>query len=569
MNPQLRKYLIDRKFLISDSELEEVEKKFEAEPADRETSFYYNEFRIVNAGRHHKKRPQILTAGIFNPNIPNVHTDPLIRFGDVVFLAAAFEPFPYKSVINCHHATHFFHILEQLPEGFFPDFYWDNQVEKDHFIPKGIEMAPFPTVASVCHLYYHLTIENICSLFDLVLPLSKLHCQQLEKKFPGKILEIPFGLNWASFDFCILPNFEKTIDVAVTFGPRMDPANKDRRKNVIQMVKEFQNKYNHRFTFVYAHDLPVSEYTELLQKSLIVINVAGVHGPYNYRTIEALCSGSLIFECNWSDGFYTNSFSELFQDGVHGVSFTFDNFEDKLLYYLTHKEEALQIAKQGLEFLKANYSYGQLFERLYQQVKKISVPKPRNFPKGLGYFYGDMIYYYQASETLQKMLSMGSIQISEEEVPWIQANNQMVLLTLPKETIGSLFTISLLTDLLNEKQSGDPFVIVNALYQKALKTAPLDQRWLIEWNYFLQCVKLEKAAPEQTQAIKNLLSQEVDPIADRLIFKYSIDEEDNSNYYDLYFEMNLNILKKIDQPKERANLFRLYALDYLTLLESK
>ncbi len=562
---QLLDFLKQTGFVVSDSQLEEVEKQLLSLPKTRENALIYNEFRIANAGRHQNRRPQILTSGLFNPNIPNLHTSPLMYYGDVVLLACSYEPFNYKSVINCYNLTLFFEILQQLPEGFHPDFYWDNQVEKDHYVPKGIEMAPFPTFASVCHSYYHLSIEHICPLFDRILPLSPIQGAQLKKKFPGKILDLPFGLNWASFDLMISPYYDKTIDVCVLFGPREDPTNKERRKRVIEMAKAFEKKYAGRFSFVFAYDLPLNDYADLLLKSLITINIAGAHGPYNYRTVEALCTGSLIFEANWSDGFFKNNFQALFQEGVHGVSFTFETFEEKLLYYLTHREEAQQIAKQGLAFLKEHYSYEKLFSQIYQEAKKIDVTQRPTLPPGLGYFHADMIYYYQANRLLDINLSYGVLQAYHEPLAWVRALNEMIYLDLPKESLGSLYALSLQTDRLANLKTGDLFILLQELYQQALK-APLKQRWLVEWTFFLICFKRNKSTPKQLEHLKEHLLQDIEPFPDHAIFKYSIDEEENSRYYNLYFDLNLKILKVMDQPKERAALFRQYALDYLELI---
>ena len=326
----------------SASEAEKVDREFQKLlpliPKKYTPFFHYNEFRIANALILPKTRPRILMGGSFFSNFPNVHGYPLSEVADVVCLSCSNKPFPYKSTIHCTADLHFFDILQKLPSGFYPDFYWDNQVEQWHYIPAGIDMAPFPIIASVCHTYLHKSIEQVCELFDLVVANSKFHASLLRRKYPEKIIELPFGLNWGSFDFHIDPHWEKTIDVSLSFAESDSPFYCQKRNRVIEMTKQFKEKYKDCFNIEITHSLPREEYLDLLEKSAVVINVTGINGPYNYRTIEAICSGCCLLQYDWDKSdFFENKFSELFIEGEHGMGFTFENFEAKLLFCLENQ----------------------------------------------------------------------------------------------------------------------------------------------------------------------------------------------------------------------------------------
>lgn len=526
----------------------------------------YNEFRITNASRLPRTRPQILLCGPLGCTYPNLHSFPLFEVADVVCITCGPKTYGYSSSINCNPSTLFFDILKKLPPGFVPDFYWDNQVEHGHFVPAGIEMAPFPIVASLCHFFLHKSVEHICEVFDFVLPISKFYGNILRKKYPEKIMDIPFGLNWASFDHMISPHWEKSIDVCVTFVGSKAPQYCNKRNVVMELIKKFQEKYGARFSIVIVSNISNAQYTDIIRKSRITLNVTGIHGPYNYRTIEAMCAGSMIFQYNWEKEFFENDFSELFIEGVHGASFNFENFESKLLYYLENRELTEKIARESYAFLTANYTYKQLFQRLISSVKKMNLKLPRNEFSFNGYHQVDMIYYNQSNHMINCM-NYGVIG-AHNQISWIQLNNLMVLsCTYTDQHPGYQFLIVMASNISFDLKKGDIWAICCKYHDMALKTVPREHLWLIQWNFLMLSLERGQAVRKEVEDILVMLEDE-DPVPfdeTQLIFKYYV----NSSLYPMYqlgknaadfFELNMELIKVIDKPKERSLLYKNFAL---------
>lgn len=554
----------------SQADLELVEEEFRKlhvqYPHEQDIGFHYNEFRIGNAAKLPRTRPQILLGGPLALRYPNLHSYPLFWIADVVCITCTSNPPPFHSAIHCNPFTLFSDILKRLPKGFEPDFFWDNQIEHHHFIPQGIEMAPFPIIASVCHTYLHKSVEHVCELFDRVIAMSKFHAQILRKKYPEKILELPFGLNWASFDYVLQPCSEKFIDVCLTFKDDNSPVIRNKRNRIIELAKNFREKYGNRFVIQIVSGLPLETYMETLRRSRITINATGIHGPYNYRTVEAMCSGSMVFQYDWSDDdFFENNFSELFIDGVHGVTFNFDNFESKLLHYLENPKETEKIARSGYQYLADNYNYKNLYQQLISEVKNCNIERPR-INQNLGYHHADMIYYNQNNDGPDYM-SYGVINDFNGD-SWIKTNNLMVLSrTLQDQYLGHhlLAALAYKENILTGK--GDSWTLCCRFHEKALTTTPKEHVWIIHWNFLLLSLEQNTATKVDIANVATILEGAV-PTAfdeDKLIFKYYVRSTNYPEYQigktnKEFIVLNIELMKIIDQPHERALLYHQYAL---------
>lgn len=539
-------------------------------PRNARLLFGYNEFRIAHLNELPRDRPHILIGGLFNLSYLSLHIYPLFEIADVICLTCRDEPFPYFSTLHCHPLMQFSEILNKLPSNFKPDFYWDNQVEHRHFIPAGIEAAPFPTVASICHSYFHKSVEAICELFDWICPVSKFYGNILGKKFPEKIIDLPFGLNWASFDLFVSPGWEKSIDVCLTFSESDEAFYCGHRNRVIQMLRQFKEKYGNKFSIEIVSNLPIEKYMDILFKSRIAINVTGINGPYNYRVVEAINSGTMLLQYDWKDEFFENPFGELFAEGVHGDVFNYENFESKLLHYLENKELSEKIAKEALHFLKENYTYKKLYQQLLEHVKKNPVNRTTNIQPFIGYLHSDMAYYYQCNDCLTYM-NYGCFYAAYIN-NWIGFNNLMLLSCIyPLNTpIYQLF-LSIVSVFVDRQENTDPWSICSNFYKKALEKAPQEYAWIIEWNFLLLSLEKGKAEKKEIERMLTLVDKkEVVPFEENhVIFKYYVDSPTYPKYqlHNLkkheFIELNMNLIKVIDKPQERALLYRNYALDAL------
>jgi len=542
-----------------------------ANPGNLQICLAYNEFRIVNISKLPKTRPHVLIGATIEPEFPNFHLVPLFEVADVMCITAAKKSLQFVSTIHCDPNTQFLEILNRLPEGFSPDLYWDQQIEQSHFIPAGIEKAPFPIVTGLCHTYLHKTIEHICTLFDYVVPISKSYGNLLKRKYPDKVLDIPFGLNWGSFEHFIKPNWEKSVDVCVTFSANTSPQYGEKRARIIELTKQFKLKYGSEFVIEIADALPSDAYFELLRKSRITINIVGIHGPYNYRTIEAMCAGSMLFQYEWDDHFLKNKFSELFVEGVHGGTFNFDNFEIKLLHYLRNPAITEKIAKEAYEFQKDNYNYKKLYLQLFEEVKKIPISLSRRALTLVeGYLQRDLAYYYQNNH-LVKQINYGILNFSsfsQSPGSWIDYNNLMIYIgTVQIGSFGWSMIVAMATKMCNQFSKKTLADFYTHVYESALKIVPQEYAWIVKWNHFMIQTENHSVPRKHIEEMLEYLTS-LSPVPfdeNNIFFKYYINQSNIPTmhlgpYNQDYLTFNIDLLKNFDNPKERAMLYRNYAI---------
>ena len=138
-------------------------------------------------------------------------------------------------------------------------------------------------------------------LFDFVLPVGECFSEGLSYQ-SSEVLNLPFGLNWASFDIDS-KKLDKTrdIDVSLTFSQTEDPAYGNLRNEVIELIEKIKQK-NPNLKISTNSGLEKKHTSEILKRSKkkkkISLNVVGVNGPYNYRTCEIINSGALLFQIN-------------------------------------------------------------------------------------------------------------------------------------------------------------------------------------------------------------------------------------------------------------------------------
>ena len=338
--------------------------------SDVEILVEYNRFRLRNQGKLKRKRPSILVGPINDAGFPNFHTFDLLKIADVVSLTtqktnASTVDRLYYSIVN----DSFTKIIDKLPQGFNPLCYWDSQAEHGHPQPLGLHESPFPTVASICHIFYSPAIKHLIEVFDYVLPISEVFDQFLETS-KSKVLRIPFGLNWASMHHIIdSKNEAREIDVSVTFSDNDHGPYGTLRSAVLEKMFYFQKKYSGQYNIEIKSGLKKDAYERILSKSKISINLVGFHGPYNYRTCEIINSGALLFQSHVdSHGVFHNS-SELLEEGKHFIQYDLLNLEEKLLYFLQNPQLIDRVSRAGRNKLENDLNYECLFYELFNQLE--------------------------------------------------------------------------------------------------------------------------------------------------------------------------------------------------------
>ena len=406
----------------------------------------YNQFRLCHQLRLKRRRPRVLVGGINYGIFPNFHTLPLLRMADVV----AMQP-PRADIRRLDFVLfdpvrdRFADVLKRLPPGFVPDLFWDCQAEHGHVVPRGLEEAPFPTAAGICHMWLSQAIPHLCQLFDLVAPLSKAFIPAMASVAPGAVLDLPFGGNWGSFCEVIRPCWEKTVDVAVTFGPAKSPVHAARDR-VIALAKDFARRHGDRYRIEIRSGLPKDQYVDLLRSSRIAVNVAGVHGPYNYRICEAMNAGALVFHYEDPQSAARSSIQDYFQDGAHLVVFDETSFEDKLLGLLASPQSTEAIARAGLAHLTSHFSHDAIYSHLFQAAKQVDVQARKPPPLHPDVHHGLAFWYQEARNwnLLPLVVAHAAQRIAIEPGPE-RANNLMVLLGWLAPIVGPAVAADLLS----------------------------------------------------------------------------------------------------------------------------
>ena len=336
----------------------------------------YNLFRLRNLPKLNIVRPAVIIGAVNNGHFPDFHTVELLKIADIISLTTLKENETeidrlYYSLVNDSIQS----IITRLPEGFKPFLFWDSQAEHGHPQPLGLANAPFPTVASICHVFYSPAIKRLLEVFDYVLPLGKVFDQYLDYS-NSQVLRIPFGLNWASMHHLYeKEGVEKNIDVSVTFSSSGSGPYAELRSDVLSKMESLKAKYSDKYNIVIQSGLAKEKYTEILQKSRISVNVVGFHGPYNYRTCEVINAGALLFQANVESHGVKMDSAELFADGDHFVSFDLGNLENKLLEFLSDPGRVSSVAQKARERLENDLNYKNLFNQLFEKLKELEKGK--------------------------------------------------------------------------------------------------------------------------------------------------------------------------------------------------
>jgi hypothetical protein len=333
-----------------------------------------NVFRIANAPAMRIRRPKIL-LGRYYVGQPNFQSLPLMQNADVVFLSLYGYTTDRRDAVSVDvHQHDLGTVLSLLPQGFAPDFYFDYQVCASETFLRGLEDAPFPTVASVCHMLRALKIERIAEMFDFLLPVSRRFGELLDGVVPReKIVDLPFGLSWGSFDFIFSTLGEdvpRDIDVLLSFGPDRLMGYGPHRARTIALFEQAMARLGGRYKFVRAVGLSKVDYMTMLKRSRIVLNAVSLNGPYNYRTCEVLNAGALLMQYDARYATGSQYFEEYFVPGEEFVPFDETDFFVKLEALLADPARSRAIAKRGNARLCTQYSYQALHRRLLDHVRK-------------------------------------------------------------------------------------------------------------------------------------------------------------------------------------------------------
>lgn len=332
--------------------------------------------RIRNAYR--VKFCQILSErkcvliGLVNDDIfPNFHTVDLLRDANVISLTTKKEWFqcPDRIVVDLVGSV-FNDVIGLLPDGCNPELFFDPKIGGRSMPVKGLEKAPFLTVATIGHNSKSLEIENFVELYDVVLPLSRTLAELYAQRFPQKIMgSVPLGLNWGAFSSRINEEYYarkiRPIDVFLSFGESAAPQFNGVRTMVYKLVCSFAKRYEGVYNVVIKEGMLYQDYLDLLSRSKIAINVVGFASACNYRLFEAISAGAVVMQYDMVFEFGRPGLEEFFSLGDEVFLFDDSDFEDKLIYLLENSDLLEQARSSAYGRMKQCYSYAKLYAKLF------------------------------------------------------------------------------------------------------------------------------------------------------------------------------------------------------------
>ena len=447
----------------------------------------HNRFRLRNLGKV-SKRPSVVVGHMNNGNFPNFHTLGLLRVADVVSLSTLpkkADPNPGIDRVYFDWVKDpFSRICEFFPKEFKPDLFWDCQAAHSHFQPRGLEQAPCPTAAGLCHVQHVHACDSIAQIFDFVTPVGKAFDERLKRSGRANVISIPFGLNWASFHlgFSNEESITRDIDLSLTFSSSENPVYEGHRSAAFGAVEEFKAKWGHRYKVEVVSGLDKEDYHNVLQRSRVSVNVLGVNGPYNYRTCEIMNAGALLLQHDVSANIIPMNDEEIFVEGEDFIRFRAEDFERTVLGVLDSPERMQRIASSGKTKLETEFSYENLYRRLLHETSEKWEGQERPLSRADSDYFLGRLFWNQFQDRNMMKLGTGLIANSLNRCTGLSYHSNL-LATLPECMTGYgsdwvVEVIRLREPEMAQQLEGKPInLIAGALFAKDLENPALI------WNF--------------------------------------------------------------------------------------
>ena len=170
--------------------------------------------------------------------------------------------------------------------------------------------------------------------------------------------------HWNMYQFhpakYILDSAPPEKDIDVLFIGNVNPEIQKERSHYVYRLLKLKEHYNIQVkTGVYG-----AEYTELMRRAKIVFNKS-IRSEANIRVFESLaCDNLILYEDN------NNEIGHYFEDGVDCVLYNTDNFEKKIIHYLTHDDERKEIIEKA-KVKKSMFNFPRSLDKLADQLKAL------------------------------------------------------------------------------------------------------------------------------------------------------------------------------------------------------
>lgn len=344
-----------------------------------------NAFRVKHSDVMKIRKPRIFLGLINHEHYPNFQVIPLLQFADIVSLCLPqFYDGRVDRISFDPRSEDFSDLLKKTPALFKPDYYWEPQICGTSMPPYGLQDAPFPTIGGLCHTFRGANMEALANYYDYITPISTPFSKLFQSSSTtAKVIDVPVGGNWGSFDTTIETSLEekRDIDLVINFSASTNPEYLDYRKQVHELCKNFEQKYGAAFVIKFEYGVSKTQYFETMKRAKVVVNACSFNGPYNYRTFEVINSGAILMQIKTQYD-VVQDLNEYFIPDVHFVEFDESDFETKLLTLLESKEKRRLIQKTSLQYLNKDFSleaiHSQILERVLQDKKNEIVADRKN-----------------------------------------------------------------------------------------------------------------------------------------------------------------------------------------------
>lgn len=124
--------------------------------------------------------------------------------------------------------------------------------------------------------------------------------------------------------------------------------------------RDLLDQIGKKYKLLRSTSKPGEEYSRMLSRCKILFNCA-MDNDVNMRVFEAISIGRLLLTDK------VDGMDDLFEDGQHYVSFKdWPDLNKKIAYYLAHPFEREKIAKAGAALIRANHTYRNRLEKIYE-----------------------------------------------------------------------------------------------------------------------------------------------------------------------------------------------------------
>lgn len=249
-------------------------------------------------------------------------------------------------------------VLDALPPGFTPDVCVCTHVDY-LLIPRGIEHAPFPTVAITADWDFRIGIaRTVAETFDLTVTLGEESCQAMHALGARHTLPFAyFGVPEQEFEAPLAKaDCERPIDVLFT-GTINDYTHLD-RSQWLARVAGLSNRFN---VIIGQPDASPSAYRKLLQQSKLVFTFHR-RGELQMRFTDAVTQGAAVLDNGRETARY-------FQAGTEYLHYDEANLEELIGHYVTDHAARSSVVDAARRRTIAEFGSVHRFEQLFDRLE--------------------------------------------------------------------------------------------------------------------------------------------------------------------------------------------------------